>query len=74
MKPGIVEHIHIGVTCTLEEVQLCTNLFREFHDVLAWSYEEMPSIDPNIVVHEIPTYLGAKPIRQHCAPPKGRSH
>lgn len=24
----------------------------------------MPSIDPIIVVHEIPTYPGAKPVRQ----------
>ena len=35
MKPGIVEHIHIGVTCTLEEVQLYTDLFRKFCDVFA---------------------------------------
>eukprot|EP00253_Pinus_taeda_P035169 PITA_35169 len=25
----------------------------------------MPGIDPSIVVHEIPMYLGAKPVRQH---------
>jgi hypothetical protein len=26
------------------------------HDVFAWSYEEIPGIDPSIVVHEIKTY------------------
>jgi len=67
-KLGIVEHIHIGVTCTPEEIHLYTDLFCEFHDVFAWSYEEMPDIDPSIVVHEIPTYLGAKPVRQHLRP------
>jgi len=67
-KPGIVEHIHIGVTCTLEEIQLYTDLFREFWDVFAWSYEEIPGIDPSIVVHEIPTYPGAKPVRQRLRP------
>lgn len=68
IKPGIVEHIHIGVTCTPEEVQLYTALFREFRDIFAWSYEEMPSIDPSVVVHEIPTYPGAKPVRQRLRP------
>eukprot|EP00253_Pinus_taeda_P029891 PITA_29891 len=68
IKPGIVEHIHVGVTCTPKEIQLYPSLFCEFHDVFAWSYKEMPGIDPSIVVHEIPTYLGAKPVRQHLCP------
>lgn len=64
VKPWIVEHIYIGVTCTPEEIQIYIALFREFHDVFAWSYEEMPDIDPSIVVHEIPTYPGAKLVHQ----------
>ena len=68
VKPGIVEHLHIGVTCTPEEIQLYSNLFREFRDVFAWAYEEMPGIDPSIVVHEIITYPGAKPVRQRLRP------
>ena len=62
VKPRVVDNIHIGVTCTLEEIQLYTNLFREFRDTFSWSYEEMPRIDPSIMVHEIPTYPGAKPV------------
>ena len=68
VKPGIVEHIHMRVTCTPKEVQLYTALFREFRDVFTWSYEEMPYIDPSIVVHEIPTYPGAKPVCQRLRP------
>jgi len=68
VKPRIVENIHIGVTCSPKEIQLYTKLFREFHDVFSWSYEEMPGIDPSIVVHEIPMYLGAKPVRQCLHP------
>lgn len=67
-KTGVIEHIHIGVTCTPEEVQLYTDLFRDICDVFTWSYEEMPSIDPSIVVHEIPTYSGAKPVFQRLRP------
>ena len=39
-------------------------MFKEFHDVFAWSYEEMLGIDPRIVEHEIKTYPNAKPVRQ----------
>ena len=40
IKPGVVKNIHVGLTCSPEEIQVYTNLFREFRDVFAWSYEE----------------------------------
>ena len=63
VKLGIVENIHIAASCTDDEIQLYKALFQEFRDVFAWSYEEMPGIDPAIVVHEIKTYPDAKPVR-----------
>ena len=58
-------NIHGSPTKVLiEEITLYKSLFTEFCNVFAWSYEEMPSIDPRIVVHEIKTYAGAKPVRQ----------
>ena len=39
-------------------------MFKEFLDIFPWSYEEMPSIDPRIVEHEIKTYPNAKHFRQ----------
>jgi hypothetical protein len=62
IKEGIVENINLGANCTPEEVVSCTALFKEFRDVFAWSYEEMLRIDPSIIVHEIKTYPGAKPV------------
>lgn len=59
VKPGVVETIMIGAKCTPKEI----TLFKEFRDIFAWSYEEMPDINPWIVVHEIKTYAGAKPVR-----------
>jgi hypothetical protein len=41
-----------------------TELFKEFWDVFAWSYEEMRGINPRIFEHEIRTFLDAKPIQQ----------
>jgi hypothetical protein len=68
IKPGIVENVHIGTSCSPEEIITYTSLFKEFRDIFAWSYEEMPGIDPSIVVHEIKTYPGAKPVRQRLRP------
>ena len=68
VKPGIVENIQLGKSCSLAEIEAYTALFKEFRDVFAWSYEEMPGIDPSIVVHEIKTYDDAKPVRQRLRP------
>jgi hypothetical protein len=68
IKPGVVENVHIGASCSHDEVVTYKSLFQEFHDVFAWSYEEMPGIDPDIMAHEIKTYPGAKPVRQRLRP------
>jgi hypothetical protein len=59
---GIMENVFVGADCSPEEIQIYTDLFKEFCDIFAWSYEEMPSIDPKIVEHEITTYPDAKPV------------
>jgi hypothetical protein len=68
VKPGIVKNVHIGASCSPDEIVTYTSLFKEFCDIFAWSYEEMPGIDPSIVVHKIKTYPGAKPVRQRLCP------
>jgi hypothetical protein len=40
--PGKVENVYIGADFLLKEIFIYTELFKEFCDVLAWSYEEMP--------------------------------
>jgi hypothetical protein len=68
IKPGIVENVHIGASCFADEIVTYTSLFKESRDIFARSYEEMPGIDPAIVVHEIKTYPGAKPVWQRLRP------
>jgi hypothetical protein len=58
VKPSVMETITIGAKCSPEEITLYKDLFQEFRDIFAWSYEEMPQIDPQIIVHEIKTYAG----------------
>ena len=59
---GRIENLYIGAECSHVEIQEYTELFKEFHDIFAWSYDEMPGIDPCIVEHEIKTYPNAKPV------------
>jgi hypothetical protein len=68
IKEGVVENINLGVNCTPNEVVSYTALFKEFRDVFAWSYEEMPGIDPSIVVHEIKSYPDVKLVRKKLHP------
>jgi hypothetical protein len=68
VKPRIVKNVHIGASCSPEEIVTYTSLFKEFRDIFAWSYEEMSGIDPEIVIHEIKTYPDAKPVRQRLRP------
>ena len=52
-NPNVVENVHISANCSLEEIAIYTALFKEFHDIFAWSYEEMSGIDPSIFEHQI---------------------
>ena len=40
------------------------DLFKEFVDVFAWSYEELRAYDMNIIQHKIPLKENQKPFRQ----------
>jgi hypothetical protein len=61
IKLRVMENVHISASCSTDEVHTYKDLFQEFCDVFAWSYEEMLGIDPDIIVHEIKTYMDAKP-------------
>lgn len=40
------------------------NLLNEFKDVFAFSYEDMPSLNTDIVVHRLPVLLKCKLVKQ----------
>jgi hypothetical protein len=68
IKPRVVENVHIGASCSIDDVHTYKPLFQEFCEVFSWSYEEILGIDVDIVVHEIKTYPNVKPIRQRLRP------
>ena len=64
----VMENIHIGANCSPKEIAIYTALFKEFYDVFSWSYEEIPSIEPSIVEHEIRTYRNSKTTQKRLRP------
>jgi hypothetical protein len=68
IKNGVVEEITIGVSCTPQEITTYKSLFQEYRDIFAWSYTEMPGLDPFIIKHRIDTWPNITPIRQKQRP------
>ena len=53
----------IGTTLSLVTRKKLIDLLQDYSDVFAWSYQFMPGLDTNIVVHRLP-------LRDECAPVK----
>jgi hypothetical protein len=68
IKPGIVEEITIGATCSPEEIIAYKALFQEYQDIFSWSYTKMPGLDPSIVEHQIDTWSDIAHVRQKKHP------
>ena len=48
----------------LEQKLKYLELFKEFQDVFAWSYEDLKSYDTSVIQHTIPLKEDQKPFRQ----------
>ena len=56
--------IRIGYSLSLDERSRLIDLLRSYLDVFAWSYEDMPSLDPSIVQHHLPILPHARPVKK----------
>ena len=56
--------LKIGTLVTQKERGDLIALLRDYVDVFAWSYEDMPGLDTNIIVHRVPLEEGCRPIKQ----------
>ena len=56
--------IQLGNTLTSSEKDALIALLTEFKEVFAWSYEDIPGIDTDIVQHCIITDPTMKPVKQ----------
>ena len=53
----------IGTTLSPATIEELIDLLQDYSDVFAWSYQDMPGLDTDIVVHRLP-------LREECMPVK----
>ena len=54
----------IGTSMKEKTKQDLVQFLRENIDVFAWSYEDMPGIDPSVITHRLNVHPSSKPVRQ----------
>ena len=70
-----LETVYLGTANQPREMRISTTLFadergsllrllRSYLDVFAWSYEDMPGLDPSIVQHHLPLVPHARPVKK----------
>ena len=62
--PDQPREIRIGSSLSHDERSGLIDLLRSYLDVFAWSYEDMPGLDPTIVQHHLPILPHARPVKQ----------
>ena len=58
------KEMRIGTTLSADERNSLLRLLRSYLDVFAWSYEDMPGLNPSIVQHHLPLVPHARPCKQ----------
>ncbi|RVW75925.1 hypothetical protein CK203_051825 [Vitis vinifera] len=56
--------LRIRSDLSTDERDSLIQLLRSYLDVFAWSYEDMPGLDPSIVQHRLPLLPHARPVKQ----------
>ena len=62
--PNIPRTTSINTNLSQLEKNQLVALLKEYADVFAWEYDEMPSLDPNLVAYALNVEPGVKPVRQ----------
>ena len=56
--------VSVSSNTTLEERERFEKILKKHREAFAFTYEDMPGIDRNIVEHRIPIIPGMKPVKQ----------
>ena len=54
----------VSTLLTPEEEEEYIQVLSQYKDVFAWSYKEMPGLDPRIAVHRLAIKKGSRPVKQ----------
>src|ERR1043165_4625875 len=60
----VKREVKIGAVLEESVKQRLIEMLREYADVFAWSYEDMPGLDTDIVMHELPLTADCPPVKQ----------
>ncbi|KAH0685749.1 hypothetical protein KY285_019065 [Solanum tuberosum] len=55
---------YVNASLASDEEKAYVDLLKEYKDVFAWSYKEMPRLDPKVAIHHLAVKSGARPIKQ----------
>ena len=58
------KEVKIGANLELSVKQRLTKMLHDYMEIFAWSYEDMPELDTDIVVHHLPTKEDCPPVKQ----------
>ena len=58
------KEIKIGASLDVSVKKRVIELIREYVDIFAWSYKDMPGLDPNVVEHRLPLKPECPPVKQ----------
>ena len=61
---GSQKPVFISSQLTVQENDQLVTLLKEYIDVFAWTYDEMPGLDPGLVVHAFNGDPRVKPVIQ----------
>jgi hypothetical protein len=58
------KEVKVGAALPPEVKESLVKLLQEYVDVFAWSYQDMPGLDTNIVEHKLPLKPECPPVKQ----------
>nr|GMD16150.1 uncharacterized protein LOC109154689 [Ipomoea batatas] len=56
--------IFISTLLSNEDEEIYVTLLKEYIDVFAWTYKEMPGLDPKVAVHRLVVKKACRPVKQ----------
>ena len=62
--PNVYKPDSISASLSVEERMHLVELLKEYQNVFAWQYDEMPEIDLKLVAHSLNVELGTRPVVQ----------
>ena len=57
-------NVIISLNLNVEEESALIQVLKEYKDTFAWTYKDMPGLDPALVEHRLPIKPGAKAVKQ----------